>query len=139
MWIVPPATSSDKFTFNIKLVKPLEAECPHVRQTVLTERVLRKLLMKNLPPQHSSPISIDMFINCTRSGSLDMRSLGNISLSDEAACNLGWITDLDPEVSKIYFDAKDVLVNTKDSNDERLSAAARIVRAFWKRVTSTIN
>ena len=47
------------------------------------------------------------------------------------------ISDLDPEVSKIYFDAKDVLVNANDSNNERFSAAARIVRAFWKRVAST--
>jgi hypothetical protein len=29
------------------------------------------------------------------------------------------ISDLDPEVSKIYFDAKDVLVNANDSNNER--------------------
>jgi len=48
------------------------------------------------------------------------------------------ISDLDPEVSKIYFDAKDVLVNANDSNNERFSAAARIVRAFWKRVASTL-
>ena len=86
-WIVPPATSSDKYTFNIKLVKQVS----RVGQTVLTEKGLRKFLMKNLPPKHSSPISVDMFINCARSGSLDMRSLANISLSDEAARNLGWI------------------------------------------------
>jgi hypothetical protein len=49
------------------------------------------------------------------------------------------ISDLDPEVSKIYFDAKDVLINASDSNNERFSAAARIVRAFWKRIASTIN
>jgi len=48
------------------------------------------------------------------------------------------ISDLDPEVSKIYFDAKDVLVNANDSNNERFSAAARIVRAFWNRVASTL-
>lgn len=44
------------------------------------------------------------------------------------------IADLDPEESKIYFDAKGVLVNAKDSNNERFSAAARVIRAFWKRV-----
>jgi hypothetical protein len=49
------------------------------------------------------------------------------------------ISDLDPEVSKIYFDAKDVLINANDSNNERFSAAARIVRAFWMRVASTSN
>jgi hypothetical protein len=44
------------------------------------------------------------------------------------------IADLDPEESKIYFDAKGVLVSAEDSNNERFATAARIVRAFWKRV-----
>jgi hypothetical protein len=46
------------------------------------------------------------------------------------------IAKLGPEVSKIYFDAKDVITSAQDSSSERFSAAARIVRAFWKRVGS---
>jgi hypothetical protein len=46
------------------------------------------------------------------------------------------IEKLDPEVSKIYFDAKHELLNTHDSRSERFSAAARIVRAFWKRISA---
>jgi hypothetical protein len=41
------------------------------------------------------------------------------------------IAKLDPEISKIYFEAKAVVINTKDSKSEHFSAAARIVRAFW--------
>jgi hypothetical protein len=44
------------------------------------------------------------------------------------------IENLGPETSRIYFEAKDVLVKTKDSNSERFANAARIVRAFWRRV-----
>ena len=44
------------------------------------------------------------------------------------------IARLDPEVSKIYFDAKAVLATAQDSHTERFASAARIVRAFWKRV-----
>ena len=47
------------------------------------------------------------------------------------------IVKLGPEVSKIYFDAKETLTTAQDSRNERFSAAARIVRAFWKRVVST--
>jgi hypothetical protein len=46
------------------------------------------------------------------------------------------IEKLDPEVSKIYFDAKHELLNTHDARSERFSAAARIVRAFWKRISA---
>jgi hypothetical protein len=42
-----------------------------------------------------------------------------------------------PEVSKIYFAAKETLTRAKDSRNERLSAASRIVRAFWKSAAST--
>jgi hypothetical protein len=46
------------------------------------------------------------------------------------------IKKLGPEISKIYFDAKEVLATSQDSKSEQFSAAARIVRAFWKRVAS---
>jgi hypothetical protein len=46
------------------------------------------------------------------------------------------IEKLDPEASRVYFEAKEILINTKDSNSERFAAAARIVRVFWKRVSS---
>jgi hypothetical protein len=46
------------------------------------------------------------------------------------------IAKLGPEVSKIYFDAKNEITSAQDSRCERFSAAARIVRAFWKRVGS---
>jgi hypothetical protein len=46
------------------------------------------------------------------------------------------IEKLDPEVSKVYFEAKGILINTKDSNCERFAAASRIVRAFWEWVSS---
>jgi hypothetical protein len=46
------------------------------------------------------------------------------------------IEKLDPEVSKIYFDAKREMLNARDSRSERFSAAARIVRAFWKRISA---
>lgn len=36
-------------------------------------------------------------------------------------------------VSKIYFEAKEALVNARDSNTERFASAARIIRAFWMR------
>jgi hypothetical protein len=42
------------------------------------------------------------------------------------------IEKLAPEVSKGYFEAKEILINTKDSNSERFAAAARTVRAFWE-------
>ena len=43
------------------------------------------------------------------------------------------IEKLDPEVSKIYFDAKNRLVTEQDSSSEPFASAARIVQAFWKR------
>jgi hypothetical protein len=46
------------------------------------------------------------------------------------------IVKFGPEISKIYFDAKETLTTSQDSRSERFSAAARIVRAFWKRVVS---
>jgi hypothetical protein len=46
------------------------------------------------------------------------------------------IEKLGPEVSKIYFDAKAELVNEQDSRSDRFAHAARIVRAFWKRLRS---
>jgi mRNA-degrading endonuclease RelE of RelBE toxin-antitoxin system len=46
------------------------------------------------------------------------------------------IEKLDPEISKIYFDAKHEMLNANDSRCERFSAAARIVRAFWKRISA---
>jgi hypothetical protein len=47
------------------------------------------------------------------------------------------IEKLGPEVSKIYFYAKAELVNAQDSRSDRFANAARIVRAFWKRIIST--
>lgn len=47
------------------------------------------------------------------------------------------IVKLGPEVSRVYFDAKETLTTAQDSRSERFSAAARIVRAFWKRAVST--
>jgi hypothetical protein len=47
------------------------------------------------------------------------------------------IVKLGSEVSGIYFQAKETLTQLQDSRSERFSAAARIVRAFWKRVVST--
>jgi hypothetical protein len=46
------------------------------------------------------------------------------------------IEKLGPEVSKIYFEAKEALATSQDSRSERFSVAARIVRAFWKRSVS---
>jgi hypothetical protein len=46
------------------------------------------------------------------------------------------IEKLGPEVSKIYFDAKHELTTAQDSHTERFATAARIVRAFWKRISS---
>jgi hypothetical protein len=46
------------------------------------------------------------------------------------------IEKLGPEVSNIYFDAKEALTDEQDSRSERFSAAAQIVRAFWKRIVS---
>jgi hypothetical protein len=43
------------------------------------------------------------------------------------------IAELDPEVSRIYFEAKHHLVSASDSSTERFATAARIVKAFWKR------
>jgi hypothetical protein len=44
------------------------------------------------------------------------------------------IENLGPEIAKIYFNAKGVLVEEPDSSSERFATAARIVRAFWKRM-----
>jgi hypothetical protein len=46
------------------------------------------------------------------------------------------IKKLGPEVSKIYFEAKETLATSQDSRSERFSAASRIVRTFWKRAIS---
>jgi hypothetical protein len=43
------------------------------------------------------------------------------------------IAKMDPEVSRIYFDAKNQLVTEQDSSSEQFASAARIVKAFWKR------
>lgn len=43
------------------------------------------------------------------------------------------IAKMDPEVSKIYFDAKNQLITEQDSSSEQFASAARIVQAFWKR------
>ena len=43
------------------------------------------------------------------------------------------IAKMDPEVSKIYYDAKRVLETEEDSDSEEFLAAARIVQAFWKK------
>jgi hypothetical protein len=43
------------------------------------------------------------------------------------------IQKLRPEVSTIYFHAKEILTRSQDSRSERFSTAAKIVRAFWKR------
>lgn len=40
----------------------------------------------------------------------------------------------EPELSKVYFKAKEELAKSQDSRSERFSLAARIVRAFWKKV-----
>jgi hypothetical protein len=46
------------------------------------------------------------------------------------------IATMSPEASKIYFDAKQILENSEDSDSEEFIAAARIVRAFWKTAKS---
>jgi hypothetical protein len=46
------------------------------------------------------------------------------------------IAKLGAGVSEIYFSAKHELASMQDSRSERFSRAARIVRAFWKRVGS---
>jgi hypothetical protein len=46
------------------------------------------------------------------------------------------IEKLGPEVSKIYFEAKETLATSQDSRSERFSVAARIVRAFWRRAVT---
>jgi hypothetical protein len=46
------------------------------------------------------------------------------------------IVRLGPEASGVYFHAKETLTTTQDSRSERFSAAAQIVRAFWKRVST---
>jgi hypothetical protein len=91
IWIVAPATSLEKFTFNIHLTRPFAQPTELVGQTVLTENELRDLLTKNLPEKHNTVTIVDVYIDGARSGSVDLRSLGSISLSDEAARNLGWI------------------------------------------------
>lgn len=45
------------------------------------------------------------------------------------------IAKMDPEVSKIYFDAKNQLVTEQDSSSEQFASAARIVQAFWRFLT----
>jgi hypothetical protein len=47
------------------------------------------------------------------------------------------IVRLGPEVSRVYFDAKETLTTEQDSRSERFSTSARIVRAFWMKVVST--
>jgi hypothetical protein len=47
------------------------------------------------------------------------------------------IEKLGPEVSKVYFEAKEALSTSHDSRSEPFSTAARIVRAFWKKVRSS--
>jgi hypothetical protein len=47
------------------------------------------------------------------------------------------IAKLGDEISEIYFNAKHDLASIQDSRSERFSRAARIVRAFWKRVGSS--
>jgi hypothetical protein len=43
------------------------------------------------------------------------------------------IAKMDPEVSKIYYDAKRVLETIEDTESEEFLAAARIVKTFWER------
>jgi hypothetical protein len=43
------------------------------------------------------------------------------------------IKKLGPDVSKVYFEAKEELAKSQDSRSERFSFAARIVRAFWNK------
>jgi hypothetical protein len=43
------------------------------------------------------------------------------------------IRKLGPELSKVYFEAKEELAKSHDSRSERFSFAARIVRAFWNK------
>jgi hypothetical protein len=47
------------------------------------------------------------------------------------------IVKLGPEVSRVYFDAKETLTTEQDSRSERFSTSARIVRALWMKVVST--
>jgi hypothetical protein len=47
------------------------------------------------------------------------------------------IKKLGAEISRIYFDAKHELIQAQDSHGERFTAAARTVRAFWKKVQSS--
>jgi hypothetical protein len=42
------------------------------------------------------------------------------------------IMQLGSDASTIYFQAKDSLIDARDSRSEQFFAAARIVRAFWK-------
>jgi hypothetical protein len=46
------------------------------------------------------------------------------------------IVKLGDGVAEIYFSAKDELASMQDSQSERFSRAAGIVRAFWMRVGS---
>jgi hypothetical protein len=43
------------------------------------------------------------------------------------------IAKMDPEVSKIYYDANRVLETIEDTESEEFLAAARIVKTFWER------
>jgi hypothetical protein len=43
------------------------------------------------------------------------------------------IAKMDPEVSKIYYDAKRVLETIEDTESEEFLTAARIVKTFWER------
>jgi hypothetical protein len=41
---------------------------------------------------------------------------------------------LSPDARRLYLEAKEVVVNTKDANSEQFKTASRIVRTFWKRI-----
>lgn len=47
------------------------------------------------------------------------------------------IKKLGLEISGIYFDAKRELIQAQDSHAKRFAAAARTVRAFWKKIESS--
>lgn len=59
---------------------------------------------------------------------------GSMSTPDEVEDE---IKKLGNEVSKIYFEAKEALATSHDSQSEGFSSAARIVRDFWSRVRSS--
>ena len=47
------------------------------------------------------------------------------------------IAKMDPEKSKIYYDAKRVLETLEDTESEEFIAAARIVKTFWEKAMRT--